>query len=196
MMLLWIGAGGALLFPAVFLVDGWLRRGYSSLRHTVSALATGSRSWLQTVNFILCGTAITIGAAGLVLSGSFILAAAVAVFGLGLVLSGVFPMDPMRGYPPGTARDDPQGFSTAHRLHDAAGAVVFFVMPVMPAVLVFTGESWTDRIIATVVAAGLIAGVTAFTNAWEKDGAFTGLVQKLTLTLACGWLALSFALAA
>lgn len=195
-MLLWVGVGGALLFPAVFLLDGWLRNGYSSLRHTVSALATGSRSWLQTCNFILCGTAVALGAAGLAFSGFFLFAAAVGVFGLGLVLSGIFPMDPMRGYPPGTDQKDPDEFSTAHRLHDIAGAVVFLVMPAMPAVVFFTGESWPIQLTAAAVAVGLIAGVAGFTRAWEKDGALTGLVQKLTLTLACLWLAASFALAA
>ena len=38
-------------------------------------------------------------------AGTLPLGIALTVFGLGLVGSGIFPMDPMRGYPPGTAQE-------------------------------------------------------------------------------------------
>lgn len=195
-MLPWIGVAGALAFPIVFLVDGWTRRGYSSLRHTVSALATGSRRWLQTLDFVVCGVAIAVGAIALAGAGLPFLAIAVGVFAIGLVASGVFPMDPMRGYPPGTEQEDPAKFSTSHGLHDVAGAAVFFTMPAMPAVVFLTDEHWPTRITAAAVSVGLIAGVMAFNRAWERDGALTGLIQKLTLIVACVWLAATFAAAA
>lgn len=194
-MLLWTGAVGAVAFPAVFLGEGWWRRDYSSLRHTVSALATGPRGWVQTVNFVLCGLAITLGAVGLAHEKSLLLALTVGAFGVGLMLSGIFPMDPMRGYPPGAHPGDPEDFSTAHRLHDTAGAAVFFLMPVMPAVVFFTSEPRAVRIVAATVTAGLVAGVVAFGGAWERDGALTGLIQKSTLVTACWWLAATFATA-
>lgn len=49
------GAVSAVTFIVVFLLDGWTRRAYSSIRHPVSALALGQRGWVQTANFIMCG---------------------------------------------------------------------------------------------------------------------------------------------
>lgn len=55
-VLLWAGAVGALLFPVVFLIDGWTRPQYRPMYHPVSALALGRRGWIQTTNFVLSGT--------------------------------------------------------------------------------------------------------------------------------------------
>ena len=52
-----------------------------------------------------------------------------ALFGIGLVLSGTFVMDPMRDYPPGGPSGDPAQFSWRHQLHDIAGLVVFLSLP-------------------------------------------------------------------
>lgn len=59
--LLWAGAGGAVAFVIVFLIDGATRSGYSVRRHPVSALALGPRGWLQTTNFLVCGALVTAG---------------------------------------------------------------------------------------------------------------------------------------
>lgn len=191
--MLWAGLSGALAFPAIFLLSGWLRADYSSLRHTVSALATGSPRWLQTASFVLCGLAITLGAVGVAQEGRLLLAVTIGVFGIALVLSGVFPMDPMRGYPAGTPQEDPDDLSTSHRLHDLAGAVVFFGMPVMPVVMALSSTSWTVSVLTVLLAIGLGAGVAGFSRAWERDDPRTGLVQKVTLAAACLWLAATFA---
>ncbi|WP_262403428.1 DUF998 domain-containing protein [Actinomadura sp. CNU-125] len=130
---LWTGAAGTWGFVATFLLDGWTRPGYRPVRHPVSALALGPRGWLQTANFVVCGAAIAVGAVavGDALDGA-VLAGAIAVFGASLVASGVFPMDAMRGYPPGTPDGTPDDTSVRHRLHDWAGAVVFGSLPVAP----------------------------------------------------------------
>ena len=57
----WIGAGGAVLFVLVLLVDGWTRPGYSPVRQPVSALALGPRGWIQAASFMVCGAAIALG---------------------------------------------------------------------------------------------------------------------------------------
>jgi len=116
-----LGAGvvGTVLFVVTFLVDGLTRPGYDPLRHPVSALALGPRGWVQVENFVLCGALIAASAVGLgQATGSLWLAIAVAVFGLALVASGVFPMDPMRGYPPGTPDETPPELSWRHHVHD------------------------------------------------------------------------------
>lgn len=185
----WVGALGALLFLCVFLVDGATRPGYSSVRHTVSALALGPRGWLQRANFVVGGASITWGGAGMLTSGDhLLLGVAVTALGLGLVAS-VVPMDPMRGYPPGTAEADPEEFTAAHALHDGAGALVFLALPVVSAVSAFAlpGITWTvGAALMTVV---LVAAMAAFERGWREDSPTTGVAQRAVLLPGLVWVA-------
>ncbi|MGI5269441.1 DUF998 domain-containing protein [Nonomuraea sp. CA-218870] len=195
--LLWLGALGSWLFVVTFTLDGWTRPGYRPVRHPVSALALGPRGWVQGANFILCGLAITVGAVALGSAlGSVPLAAAIAVFGLALVASGVFPMDPMRGYPPGTPDTTPEAVSTRHRLHDWAGALVFGLLPLCALIAVFVlpdaGWKWYSALTATALGAGFVA----FSQAWENDHPRSGLVQRATIIVGWVWLGLVFTYAA
>lgn len=190
----WVAAGGAALFVVVMAIDGAVRPGYSPRRHTVSALATGPRGWVQTANFLLGGIAITGGAVGLMVTGASVsLGAILTVFGVGVVASGVFPMDPMRGYPPGTSERDPRSFSRSHERHDHAGAVVFFSLPVAAVVGAFAlpGPLWT--VTSTAVAVILVAALVAFNSAWEHDRPSTGLVQRLFIVPGWLWVAALYA---
>lgn len=173
MFLLWGGIVGALLFLTVFTVDGATRPGYRPRRHPVSALALGSRGWVQVANFVVCGALILGGAVGAwlaLLAGDrgwlgWLVSLLLAVFAVGLVLSGVFSMDPMRDYPPAESSepsgstDESAGSDTiddssvtgaeagtgpmpveptrTHRIHDQLGGVVFLAMPA----LAFTGAA-------------------------------------------------------
>jgi hypothetical protein len=185
------------LFIATFVLDGWTRPGYRPVRHPVSALALGPRGWLQATNFILCGLALT--AASIAVAdalGSALLAVVIAVFGVSLVASGVFPMDPMRGYPPGTPDETPSETSLRHKLHDWAGVVVFGSLPVAATVASFVlpeaGWKWYSAL--TAVAA--LAGFVAFGQAWEQDHPRAGLVQRATIIVGWAWLGAVFAYAA
>jgi hypothetical protein len=138
-----LGTAGAVIFVITFVVDGVTRPGYAPMRHTVSPLATGPRGSVQTTNFIVSGLLIAAAGPGLyeAVPGPW-LAAVIAVLGLALVASGVFPMDPMRGYPPGTPEGTPPTTSRRHQLHDSAGAVVFTSLPVGAVVAALTlGET-------------------------------------------------------
>ncbi|WP_199489228.1 DUF998 domain-containing protein [Micromonospora craniellae] len=197
MVLLWLGALGSWLFVVTFVLDGWTRPGYSPVRHPVSALALGPRGWLQTANFILCGLGITAGSVAIADTlGSVVLAATVAAFGVSLVASGVFPMDAMRAYPPGTPDETPVEVSMRHRLHDWAGVVVFGALPlaaiVAAVVLPEVGWKWYSAL----TAAAALAGFAAFGQAWEQDRPRTGLVQRATIVVGWVWLGFLFAYAA
>ncbi|WP_235736838.1 DUF998 domain-containing protein [Nocardioides alcanivorans] len=192
-MVYFVGAGGALLFVLIFLVDGLTRSGYSPLRHPVSALALSRRGWIQTLNFVLCGGAIAAGGAAVAVSGrSWLLGAILAIFGIALVASGLFRMDPMRGYPPGTADGDPVDLSTKHQLHDHAGAVVFLSLPAAAAVAAFVmpGLAWTA--LSAIVAAALVFAFDAFGKAWERDAPRTGLIQRAFIVPGWLWVAAVF----
>ena len=111
------------------------------------------------------------------------------VFGLGLVTSGVFPMDPMRGYPPGTPDEDPAAYSRRHQLHDHAGAVVFLALPAAAAIAAFTLSGGIWRTVCAVTAAGLLYGFMVFGSAWENDSPRAGLVQRAVIVPGWLWLA-------
>lgn len=188
----WVGALGATLFVIVFLIDGATRPGYSPSRHPVSALALGPRGWIQRANFVACGAAITAGALGMVTGGGHrMLALALVVLGLGLVAS-VVPMDPMRGYPPGAPEGDPEEFSAAHSMHDGAGAIVFFALPVIAGISAFAlpGLGWS--ITAALMTILLLATLTAFDRGWKEGSATAGTAQRRFLVPGLVWVALIF----
>ncbi|UFU05343.1 DUF998 domain-containing protein [Ruania halotolerans] len=184
-----MGAISAVLFMLVFTLDGWSRSGYRPCYHPVSALALGSRGWLQKANFIICGGGIAVG--GLALMGtSTLLAAVIGIFGLALVASGVFTMDPMRGYPPRTPAGDPATFSRQHQLHDYAGVVVFAAVPIAATVAAVTPElGGVLRAYSAVAAAAGTAGFLIFGQAWEQDSPRAGLWQRVTILVGWSWVA-------
>lgn len=187
--MLWAGVVGSGLFVVVFVVDGATRPGYRWRYHPVSALALGPRGWVQTANFLVCGGLVTVGAVGLQgATGLWFLPIVVGVVGVGLVLSGLFPMDPMRGYPPGTADGDPATFSQAHAWHDHAGAVVFGGLPIAAASAAIRLDTPMWQVASAVVAVALAVLAGLFASAWEQDRPRTGLVQRAYLVGGCGWL--------
>ncbi|SED78616.1 Protein of unknown function [Ruania alba] len=192
----WAGATAAVLFMLVFTVDGWTRTGYRPDYHPVSALALGGRGWLQKANFIVCGGGIAIGSLALI-EVSILLTLGIGVFGMALIASGVFTMDPMRSYPPGTPAGNPASFSRRHELHDHAGMVVFATVPIAAGIATFTPQlSDPLRVYSAVIAAVVTVGFLAFGQAWENDSARTGLWQRLTILVGWSWLAVLLAISA
>jgi len=189
--LLAAGMVGAVVFVVVFLVDGATRPGYRPTYHIVSALALGPRGWVQKANFVVCGLLITVSARGIEFAtSSGWLSGTIGVFGLGLVASGIFPMDPMRGYPPGTPDDTPAVFSRAHRWHDLAGFVVFGLFPLAAASAAFTLDSTPWVIYSGAMALATAVGFGVFGAAWEQDHPRTGLIQRIVIVIGWTWLAL------
>jgi hypothetical membrane protein len=194
--LLAAGAVGPPLFVAVFLVDGATRPGYDPTYHPVSALSLGDRGWLQITSFVVTGLLMLGFAVGLRRALQPGPAARwapylVGAYGLALVLSGVFVMDPLRGYPPGTPPGDPVGLSWHHDLHDAVGVVVFIAAPlaclglarwfaVRPA-----RRAWAGYCLATGIAGLALFGW--FGAAWEADHELTGLLQRVTIVVGWSW---------
>lgn len=187
--LTFVPLAGAVLFVVVLLLDGATRPRYDPRRHPVSALALGSRGWLQTANFFVLGAAFMTGAVVTVrrgvVEGSFaegLWGGGLAVLAAGVVASGLFRMDPLRGYPPGTAESDPASVSRTHQWHDLAGSVVFMGMPVLlagaalvPGLVVPLRVAW--------VLAGLLTGwlVVRFEERWEAESRNAGLWQRAAL---------------
>lgn len=189
--LLAAGIVGAVVFMVVFLVDGATRPGYRPTYHLVSALARGPRGWVQTGNFVVCGLLITVSARGIEFAtSSGWLSGTIGVFGLGLVASGVFPMDPVRGYPPGTPDGTPSDVSRGHRLHDLAGFVVFGLLPLATASAAFTLDSTSFVLYSGATALATAIGFVVFGAALEQDHPRAGLIQRIVIVIGWTWLAL------
>lgn len=93
-----IVAGLIAPFPFIPLVilQAWLQPGYSHVAHPISALAALPLGWLQNINFYVLGTLMIAYAIGLHFSIRRAPRAAigptlVALSGVGVILSGVFP---------------------------------------------------------------------------------------------------------
>ena len=133
--LLLCGVIGPLLFLVVLLIEGATRPGYSAWQTQGSYLSLSNQGWEQIANFIVCGSLCIAFAVGLRRIWRMGRASVwgpllVGLFGLGLVIAGVFVTDPGGGYPPGAPLNGmPQ---TWHGwVHGINGAILFLV--VLPA---------------------------------------------------------------
>ena len=108
-----------------------------------------------------------------------------AVFGLGAIASAVFLPDSLRGYPPGADRN-----VTLHgQIHNAVGPAMF--VAILVAAILHTGQldgAWRVYTVLTAVAGlGLTVGTAV---SFQRDSAYTGLVQRGLLSVYLVWVAL------
>jgi Protein of unknown function (DUF998) len=94
-----------------YLVVGFVlaltRPGFDLSRHALSLLMLGEWGWLQRANLVLAALMALAAALGLrraIRSGrGLALSVLVGVYAIGLILSAVFPPDPVAGFPPGAS---------------------------------------------------------------------------------------------
>jgi len=105
------------------------RPGFSFARHPLSALLLGPGGWWQALNLILSGVMTAAAAFGLLraLTGRRArwTGGLVGVDGLCLVLSAIFPPDPVAGFPPGSGSG---AATTSGLLHLVLGGVGFLAL--------------------------------------------------------------------
>lgn len=175
------GAVGALLFVAVFLVDGALHPDYDPVRDTVSELALGPGGWIQVTNFVVTGllmVAFAVSLAWTLRSGrSYHWAPRLfAAFGVGLVLSGIFVTDPV-----------PSDTTTTHGdLHLAAGLLVFGSLT---AACFVVARRFPDRRWAWYCRATGIAVPVLFLAMGAGPPAVMGLLQRASIIAGWSWVA-------
>ena len=182
---------GATLFVVVFLLEGWLRPGYSPTSMFVSELSLGPRGWVQIASFVLTGALIIVFGRGLAvaLGGG---AAAIAgplllqVVGVALMASGPFITDPSTLV---------NQHSVHGVIHGLFGAVVFTLAPISCLVLYrrFRRDpAWRGLATCTlVVGVTLIVEVVLLKVAEQPASALSawkGLVQRVILISYFGWL--------
>lgn len=178
--------GWGVVAGPIYLVFGLVlavtRPGFDVAVHPLSALLLGESGWLQLLNLVLSGVMTGAAAVGLAraLQGRRVRAAAglVGVYALCLVLSAVFPPDPMRGFPPGA----PEQASSSGVLHLAFGGIGFLALGSAALVVAsaFAGvAAVASRVAGIVVIAGFLGGA-----ALSSGGAGIAL---LWLAVVAGW---------
>jgi hypothetical protein len=188
-VLLLAGLVGTAVFVVTFVVDGRTRAGYDPRYHPVSALALGERGWVQRANFLVSGALIAASGVGLrFATGSTWLPLAVGVFGIAMVAAGLFSMDPMRGYPPGTPPGTPDEVSPEHEWHDRVSVLAFSALPAATFVAATSLEDTAWRWYSAITGVAFVAGIVVFARAWERDAPWTGLSQRIPIVLGWSWL--------
>jgi hypothetical protein len=195
---LWCGVISGPVFMTTSWVEGASRDGYSPKVHPISALALGDRGWRQTANFFAAGILITVFAVGVRRDRPGQVPAPVlpmVAAGVGLIISGVFPTDPVNGYPPGPAQLEPVESTPAGLAHNLASLPV---MLGLPAAALSHGlrsaraghHTWA----ATSIAAGLLSllgfalAAVGFGRADNEPLAWAGGFQRIGVLAGMGWL--------
>ena len=118
------------LFVTVTAVGIVSREGFDLRRNGISQLSLGDRGWIQIANFIVAGLlsiAFALGARRALRPGVGAVSAPVLIsgYGLGLVATGLFLVDPGVGFPPGTPDALPDRLSWHGAVHAVAPPVAF-----------------------------------------------------------------------
>jgi len=129
--------GAGVMAGPIFVLTGAVqaatRDGFDLSHQPLSLLSLGELGWIQIANFVLAGLlslAFAVGV-GQVLDGgpaSRWAPRLLAVFGVGLIIGGVFVPDPALGYPVGTPDEIPDGLSLHGMLHAVAPPLSFLAL--------------------------------------------------------------------
>ena len=199
--LLYGGVIGPLLFILVFLLEGFTRPGYSQWRNFVSQLATGDLGWMQVLNFLVCGILVIGFAIGLRLAirgsrGAIGAPVLFGVFGVSLLVAGIFSTDPGLGYPVGA----PPVRTTHGTIHGFAGLAAFTLLPAAAFVMAwhFAGQKGSGRWAVYSAAVGLLLVVmfiaSTTVSAMDASGTLpnapTGFLQRIAIIGGWTWIAL------
>jgi hypothetical protein len=202
-VLLACGIVGPPLFIVTFLIEGATRPHYSAWRNYVSSLGAGPGGAVQVANFIVYGLlslAFVVGLRRVFSTGKGSIAGPcfLGIYGLGLLVAGIFVTDPGLSYPP----NPPAGaLHTVHgMIHGLAGLIVFTTLPAATFALArrFAGNpAWRGWAAYSLMTGGV---VIVFFIASTADSVFdelgatpyelTGLLQRIAIIVGWSWIAL------
>jgi hypothetical membrane protein len=197
------GAIGPLLFIIAILIEGATRPGYNAWHNYGSSLSLGELGWMQIANFLICGLLTLCFAVGLrqvlrtgrsSVGGPIML----GIFGVALIIAGIFVTDPSLGYPVGTHSSGPQ---TLHgTIHGVAGLIAFSSLAIASFVMArrFAGDpNWKGWALYSFITGALIAVffiATTVVSALDENGVLpgspTGLLQRIAIIVGWGWVTL------
>ncbi len=189
--LLACGVASGPLFYILAIIQIPIRTGFDIRRHAISMLSLGDLGWIQITNFILTGLLAIMCAVGirrLLRSnrGGTWGPVLIAVYGVGMILGGIFHPDPGLGFPSGAPLDMPTAMSSHAAVHTAAFFTAF--LSLITCCFVFArrfaslgNRGWTIYCAATGVASPLLIILGTSIPSW------VGVIIALAGVLAFGW---------
>ena len=157
---------------------------YAAGTATISEGALGRFGWLQTAAFFALGAGSLLLA--YVVNGSWsgragtIAAALVAVWGVGLVLSGIFPVD-----------EGARGETTAAKIHLAAATLAFVVLIVAMWVASFAfrgNAAWSSWSTPSLVISAVATAALVIMAAAPQESSWGGYAQRGFVGIVLAWL--------
>ncbi len=202
-LLIACGAIGPILFILAFIVESATRPGYSAWHNFVSDLSLSNQGWVQIASFLICGICVFCFALGLrqvfragkgAVWGPILL----GVFGLSLIIAGLFVTDPSLGYyPPGTSSSTQTLHGMIHGLNAPLAfgslAIAIFVLArrfardpawrgwalySLVTGIIFLGSFFACLIVAILDQKGILLNSP------------TGLLERIAIIVGWGWITL------
>ena len=182
------------LFGALAIAQALLREGFDLRRHPLSQLATGGPGFVQIINFVVAGICVlclAVGAHRTVTEGvgRRWLAPLIAVFGVGLIASGIFVMDPENGFPIGTP-EGPAASMSWHAIGHLVAVTVAYTGLAIACIVLAVRMARRRAVLAAVLnAAAALVFLAPVHPAWASlQIALNGLVAFTWTTAVALWL--------
>lgn len=161
-VMLAVGVLAGPLFIATATLQIITRDGFDLRRHPISLLSVGEHGWVQVTNFIVAGVLsiiFSVGVARVLTDG---LASRwgprfLTLFGVGLVIGGVFKADPALGFPAGAPEGIPEHISTPALIHAFAPPLAF--LSLIGACLVIARRLAADGLVRAALVTRVVAAV-------------------------------------
>jgi hypothetical protein len=182
------------LFYAIAIPQMFLRQGFDIRKNVISMLSQGELGWLQVTNFLLTGLLAILCAVGLKQTlqghragtwGSIL----IGIFGIGMIIAGIFKAPPGFGFPPGTPEGMPTEIGASAALHGIGFLVAFTSLIICCFVFMRYFISLRNRGMATYSAiTGIISPLLIILG--QSNQNLAGISFALVGAVAFGWLSI------
>lgn len=196
LLLLWGGGGGPILFTFVYTLDGISLPGYDAIKRPTSDLSLGPNGWIQITNFLLLGIlmiglAIAVRSSRSPLSNSTWIPRLLCLFGVGLVIAGLFLTDPTQGYPPGVAVASLTLHGVVHQIGSFLAFGSLLIVCFVAARHLWREPAWHGWAIYSLLSGLLMmVSLAGFGFAMSMGGP-AGLLERCAGSLGLAWITLT-----